>query len=158
MKYFKINILLWFYFLFYFIFFSRPLLPTPDFPFQCRGLEFLLITLRDTPQSVGLPWTRDRFVAEACTWQQHTNTHKRQTYMPPVGFFFFFACPGFFPFDPFLYCLNPFILHVTLRSILPSLQQTQTNIHAPGEIRTHDPSKRAAADPRLRPRGHWDRP
>jgi hypothetical protein len=27
----------------------------------------------------------------------------------------FFACPGFFPFDPFLYCLNPFVLHVTLR-------------------------------------------
>jgi hypothetical protein len=25
------------------------------------------------------------------------------------------------------------------------------------QIRTHDPSKRAAADPRLRPRGHWDR-
>jgi hypothetical protein len=33
----------------------------------------------------------------------------------------------------------------------------KTNIHAPGAIRTHDPSKRAAADPRLRPRGHWDR-
>jgi hypothetical protein len=32
-----------------------------------------------------------------------------------------------------------------------------TNIHAPGGIRTHDPSKRAAEDPRLRPRGHWDR-
>jgi hypothetical protein len=28
----------------------------------------------------------------------------------------------------------------------------------PGGIRTHDPSKRAAQDPRLRPRGHWDRP
>jgi hypothetical protein len=24
-----------------------------------------------------------------------------------------------------LYCLNPFVLHVTLRSILPSLQLTQ---------------------------------
>jgi hypothetical protein len=31
-------------------------------------------------------------------------------------------------------------------------------IHAPGGIRTRNPSKRAAADPRLRPRGHWDRP
>jgi hypothetical protein len=30
-------------------------------------------------------------------------------------------------------------------------------IHAPGGIRTHKPSKRTAADPRLRPRGHWDR-
>ena len=33
----------------------------------------------------------------------------------------------------------------------------ETNIHAPGGIRTHNPSKRAAADPRLRPRGYWDR-
>ena len=28
----------------------------------------------------------------------------------------------------------------------------------PGRIRTRNPSKRAAADSRLRPRGHWDRP
>jgi len=28
----------------------------------------------------------------------------------------------------------------------------------PGGIRTHNLSRRAAADPRLRPRGHWDRP
>jgi hypothetical protein len=27
----------------------------------------------------------------------------------------------------------------------------------PAGIRTHDPSKRSAADPRLRPRDHWDR-
>ena len=33
----------------------------------------------------------------------------------------------------------------------------ETNIHAPGGIRTHNPSKRAAADPRLTRRGHWDR-
>jgi hypothetical protein len=32
-----------------------------------------------------------------------------------------------------------------------------TDIHAPCGIRTHNPSKRAAEDPRLRPRGHWDR-
>jgi len=31
------------------------------------------------------------------------------------------------------------------------------NIHATGEIRTQNPSKRAAADPLLRPRGHWER-
>jgi len=34
----------------------------------------------------------------------------------------------------------------------------QTNIHAPGGIRTHNRSRRAAEDLRLRPRGHWDRP
>ena len=32
-----------------------------------------------------------------------------------------------------------------------------TNIHAPGGIRTHELSRRAAADLRLRPRGHRDR-
>ena len=31
-----------------------------------------------------------------------------------------------------------------------------TNIHAPGGIRTHDLSMRAAANLRLRPHGHWD--
>jgi hypothetical protein len=33
----------------------------------------------------------------------------------------------------------------------------ETGIHAAGGIRTHNPSKRAAADPSLRSRGHWDR-
>ena len=33
----------------------------------------------------------------------------------------------------------------------------QTNINAPGGIRTHELSRRAAVDLRLRPRGHWDR-
>ena len=33
----------------------------------------------------------------------------------------------------------------------------QTNIHAPGGIRTHNRSRRAAKDLRLRPRGYWDR-
>jgi hypothetical protein len=32
-----------------------------------------------------------------------------------------------------------------------------TNIHNLGGIRTHNPSKRAVAGPRLRPRGHCDR-
>ena len=33
----------------------------------------------------------------------------------------------------------------------------QTNIHVTGGIRTHNLSRTAASDPRLRPRGHWDR-
>jgi len=33
----------------------------------------------------------------------------------------------------------------------------QTNIHAPGGIQTYNLSRRAAADLRLRPRGHGDR-
>jgi hypothetical protein len=32
-----------------------------------------------------------------------------------------------------------------------------TDIYAPGVIRTRNPSNRAAADRRLRPRDHWDR-
>ena len=32
----------------------------------------------------------------------------------------------------------------------------QTDVHAAGGIQTHDLSRRAAADLRLRPRGHWD--
>ena len=35
--------------------------------------------------------------------------------------------------------------------------QQQTDIHAPGGIRTHNLSRRAAADLRLGQRGHWDR-
>jgi hypothetical protein len=33
----------------------------------------------------------------------------------------------------------------------------KTGFHAPGEIRTHNPSKRSTADPRLRPRGYLNR-
>jgi hypothetical protein len=118
---------------------------------------FTITHFLDTPHSVGLLWTRVQLVAETSTWQNTTLTTDRHP-CPRWDFFFFFACPGFFPFDPFLYCLNPFVLHVTLRSILPSLyNKHNTHIHAPGGIRTHNPSKRAAADPRFRPRGHCDR-
>ena len=41
---------------------------------------------------------------------------------------------------------------------LPNNTQQQINIHAPGGIRTHNLSRRAAAELSLRPRGHWDRP
>jgi hypothetical protein len=33
----------------------------------------------------------------------------------------------------------------------------ETDINASGEIRTRSPNKRVASDPRLRPRGQWDR-
>jgi len=42
---------------------------------------------------------------------------------------------------------------------LPDTQQSQQrDIHVPDRIRTHNPSKRAAADPRLRKHHHSDRP
>ena len=37
------------------------------------------------------------------------------------------------------------------------LKTLTTNVHVPGGIRTHDLSRRAAADLRLRPRDQWDR-
>ena len=36
-------------------------------------------------------------------------------------------------------------------------QSQQTDIHVPGGIRTHNLSRRVAADIHLRPLGHWDR-
>ena len=49
--------------------------------------------------------------------------------------------------------------HPSQRPLPDNTQQSQeTGIHDPGRIRTRNPSKKAAADPRLRPRGHWDRP
>ena len=84
---------------------------------------------------------------------------------PPPGLFFYlnapraiFSVPFFFLWSIFV-LLNPsLLLHVTLCSILLSLyNKHNTNIHALGGIRTHNSSKRAAVDPRLRPRGHWDR-
>ena len=39
-----------------------------------------------------------------------------------------------------------------------SQHSRQTSVHVSGGNRTHDRSRRAAVDLRLRPRGHWDRP
>jgi hypothetical protein len=54
---------------------SLPLLPTHS---RCRGY-FHLITLRHTPQSVGLLWTKDQPDAETSTWRhkhsQETDIH-----------------------------------------------------------------------------------
>jgi hypothetical protein len=38
-----------------------------------------------------------------------------------------------------------------------NIETQETNIHSLSDIRTRDPSNQAAADLRLRPRGHWDR-
>ena len=43
------------------------------------------------------------------------------------------------------------------RDLYDTQYSQQTDIHAPGGIRTHNVSRRAAADLRLRQRGHWDR-
>jgi hypothetical protein len=56
-----------------------------------------------------------------------------------------------------LFVLYPYfcvliVLDVCLLSLLYNTHNT--NIHAPGGIRTRNPSKRSPADPRLRPLGH----
>ena len=79
------------------------------------------------------------------------STHTTQTSMPPVGFFYillYSVCTSFYLFLCF---------HCPSFCFLPLLTTDNTNIHAPGGIRTRNPSKRSAADPRLRPLGHWDR-
>jgi hypothetical protein len=51
------------------------------------------------------------------------------------------------------------VISPTQRSLPDNTQHSQeADIYAHDGIRTHNPSKRAAVDPRLRPRGHWDRP
>ena len=50
------------------------------------------------------------------------------------------------------------MLNPTQRPLTDNTQPLQeTDIHATGGIRTCSPSKRAAADPRSRPRRYWDR-
>jgi hypothetical protein len=50
------------------------------------------------------------------------------------------------------------VINPSQRPLPDNIQHPQqTNIHAPGEIRTHNLSGRAAVDLNLRPRGHWDR-
>jgi len=51
------------------------------------------------------------------------------------------------------------VINPSQRPLPDSTQHSQeTDTHAPGGIRTNNPSKRAAADPHRRRRGHWDRP
>jgi hypothetical protein len=50
------------------------------------------------------------------------------------------------------------VISPTQRPLPDNTRHSQeTDNHDRGGIRTHNPSKRAAADPRLRTRGHWDR-
>jgi hypothetical protein len=66
-------------------------------------------------------------------------------------------------FDLFLTITNPIC---TLRSyftpngvsLICTQHSQQTDFHDPGGIRNHNLSRRACADIRFRPRGHWDRP
>ena len=68
---------------------------------------------------------------------------------PYRDFFLFFVLHLYYFFCPdFPGCLLSFL------SLL--CNSHNTNIHAPGGIRTRNPSKQSAADPHLGPLGHWD--
>ena len=58
-------------YIYFFLSYSDHFLPSE---FRCRRLLLHLITLNDTPHSVGLLWKRDRPVAETYTWQHTTLT------------------------------------------------------------------------------------
>jgi len=50
------------------------------------------------------------------------------------------------------------VMSPSQRPLPDNTQHSQdTDIHVPGRIRTRNRSKRAAADPHLIARGHWDR-
>jgi len=94
-----------------------------------------------------------------------------QQYSHRLNFFLWRCCPT----RPMAYSFTRFLDHTQRRTTfgrtpldewsiryrvlyLTTQYSQQTNVHAPpGGFRTHNLSWRAAAHPRLRPRGHWDR-
>jgi hypothetical protein len=87
--------------------------------------HFRHTTLGRTPLKEGPARRRDLYLTTH-------NTLKRQTFMPPVGFFC--ACPGFFPFDPFLYCIKSFrpLCHFTFHISPYTTNTTQTSMPLAG--------------------------
>jgi len=49
------------------------------------------------------------------------------------------------------------VTHLNCLHIWFVTHSQETSIHVPGGIRTHNVSRRTAAELRPRPRGHWDR-
>jgi len=96
---------------------------------------------------------------------------KRNSICPPNSDFFFCGPPARFWVMASLcgaslsHSDTPHSVGLILTSdqpdaVISSWQCTTLTIdkhHAPGSTRTHNSSKWAAADPRLWPRGHWDR-
>jgi len=63
------------------------------------------------------------------------------------------------PGPPHYRRLTIILRHTTIRRTpLPDNTQhsQERDIHVPAGIRTHNLCKREAADPRVRPRGHWN--
>ena len=62
------------------------------------------------------------------------------------------------PWPPHLWGLLRWVISSSQGPLPDNTQHSQqTVIHAPGGIRTHNLNKRATADLRLKPHGHWNR-
>jgi hypothetical protein len=82
----------------------------------------------------------------------HPNPSRRAATWIDRNFSFVFSCT--------LFVLRPYLLFVSIflhSAFMPLVTTHNKNTHAPGGIQTRNPSKRSAADPRLRPLGHRDR-
>jgi hypothetical protein len=97
---------------------TAPWGPRPPHFSRLHDHTFRHTKLGRTPLDEGPARRRDLYLTTH-------NTHNRQTSMSPVEFFFFFACPGFFPFDPFLYCPS---CHFTLHTTVLTTNTTQTSM------------------------------
>jgi hypothetical protein len=108
-----------------------------------------VITHNDAPQSVRLLWTSDQLVVETSTWQHTAHTTDKH----PCPRWVFFFCPILFVACTF--CSTVRSCPIVLRAV--DFSPFMKNPTASVEIRTHDRSRRAAVDLRLRPHDHWDR-
>jgi hypothetical protein len=97
-----------------------------------------LITHSDASQSVGLHWPSDQIVEEISTWQNTTHTTDKHP-CPRWDFFYNASFVRILYFVVLVLDLGPHAVDFSSR------------------ILTHDRSRRAAIDLRLRPRGHRDR-
>ena len=98
-----------------------------------------------------LPPTMTRYTLYRKLGGPHYLSGRMQKISPLPGFFLYFLvlCTS-----SVLVSLSLIVLHFAFLSLLIL---HNTSIHVSGGIRTSNPSKRSAADPRLRPFSHWDR-
>ena len=69
-----------------------------------------------------------------------------------IGGFFVFVCAF-----TLYFIRTRFFVWIILHFAFCLVLQPNTNIRGPGGIQTRNPSRRSAADPCLKPLGHWDR-
>jgi hypothetical protein len=110
----------------------------------------------------------DQWSARPRLIPENTHAHNRKTSETLAGFLLFcflnsfvlfpymFLCPLLYNTN--IYACTLFVLHPYLAFCLHCTAFCHTNNPAPGWIRTRNPSRRSAGDPRLRTLGQRDRP